>query len=126
MAADPPEKEQGHEQDQDETPEDEDAAQYSPAGERLRKLQSETEIYRLPPPHDGGSVVRPGDQYLWYAFEAELPIEQQTLLQAAADLLAISREDLSKSVKFLESQFRNLVKEHRKKERRERMDIDGI
>jgi hypothetical protein len=48
------------------------------------------------------------------------------LLQAAADLLAISREDLSKSVKFLESQFRNLVKEHRKKERRERMDIDGI
>lgn len=103
------------EQSQNENLESEDPARYSQAGERLQKLQSEIETHKSS--LDGRSVVRPGDQYLWYSFKAELPIEQQILLQAAADLLAIPRDDLSKAVRFLETCFRRLVKDRRKRER---------
>lgn len=113
--------------------------------ERLRELNSQIEIYpaqqqqsegeqedeedeggrNYSSPHRGEHVTRPGDQYLWHSIQTELPVEQQTLLQAGADLLAITRDDLARVVKALETQFRGLVKNQRRKEMRGgRMDVD--
>jgi len=121
--------------------------QHDPTDERLRELNSQIEIHPAQQqpegeqedeedegedeggenysPHRGELVTRPGDQYLWHSIQTELPVEQQTLLQAGADLLAITRDDLARVVKALETQFRVLVKNQRRKEiRGGRMDVD--
>jgi len=129
-------------------------AQHDLTDERLRELNSQFEIYPAqqqpeeeegeedeeqqqqgegdnysspqPQPQRGELVTRPGGQYLWHSIPTELPVEQQTLLQAGADLLAITRDDLARIIKVLETQFRDLVKNQRRKEMRERrrMDVD--
>ncbi|KAL7268566.1 hypothetical protein RUND412_008808 [Rhizina undulata] len=88
---------------------------------RLKSLHQNTEIRdAVPSEEENGNVVRPGDQYLLYSASHELPVQLQTLLQAAADLLAIPRDDLGMVVKHLEIKFREMVREDRKKERRQR------
>lgn len=95
----------------------------STVGGRLRDLHSQIELY--PASHKGEKIERPGDQYLCQSSKAELPIEHQTLLQAAADLLTITRDDLGKVVRHFENQFRDHLKDQRKKEMKEnRMDVD--
>ncbi|KAG0637729.1 hypothetical protein HOY80DRAFT_971467 [Tuber brumale] len=94
-----------------------------------QKQEEEEDNYSSPQPHRGELVTRPGDQYLWHSIPTELPVEQQTLLQAGADLLAITRDDLARIIKVLETQFRDLVKNQRSqrgKEMREgrKMDVD--
>ncbi|KAH8155266.1 uncharacterized protein LAJ45_00275 [Morchella importuna] len=83
----------------------------------LRKLNSQIELQ--PVAQQEEKTERPGDQYLCYSSTSELPLEHQTLLQAAADLLAITRDDLGKVVRYSEERFRNHLKEQRKKEMRE-------
>jgi len=146
-AAEGAEAHQVHDRPRRGAPTDE-PGQHDPTDERLRELNSQIEIhpaqqqqqqqegeqegeeedrgvgenYSL---HRGELVTRPGDQYLWHSIQTELPVEQQTLLQAGADLLAITRDDLARVVKALETQFRGLVKNQRRKEMREgRMDVD--
>ncbi|PWW73115.1 hypothetical protein C7212DRAFT_359489 [Tuber magnatum] len=95
-------------------------------GDDEEQQQLEGENYSSSQPHRGELATRPGDQYLWHSIQTELPVEQQTLLQAGADLLAITRDDLARIIKILETQFRDLVKnQKRRKETREgRMDVD--
>ncbi|RPA94487.1 hypothetical protein L873DRAFT_1700998 [Choiromyces venosus 120613-1] len=117
-----PEKEtEGGEEEEHEEEEDDDEDEQ----QTLRESE-EDENYSSRQPHRRGEfVTRPGDQYLWHSIQTELPVEQQTLLQAGADLLAISRDDLARVVKTLETQFRDLVKNQRRKETREGiMDVD--
>jgi hypothetical protein len=89
----------------------------------LRKLNSQIELQSVAQQEE--KMERPGDQYLCYSSTSVLPLEHQILLQAAADLLAITRDDLGKVVRYSEERFRNHLKEQRKKETREsRMEID--
>lgn len=92
-------------------------------GDRLRDLHSQIKLY--PTSHRGGKPERPGDQYLCQSPKTELPIEHQTLLQAAADLLTIPRDELGRVLRHFENKFRHYLKDQKKKETREnRMDID--
>lgn len=86
-------------------------------GDRLQQLNSQIEL--RPPTQQGGKIERPGDQYLCYSSTSDLPLEHQILLQAAADLLAITRDDLGKVVRYSEERFRSYLMEQRKKETRE-------
>lgn len=94
--------------------------EYSTIGDRLRDLHSQIELY--PTSYGNEKMERPGDQYLCQYLKVELPIEHQTLLQAAADLLTITRDDLEKVLRHSEIQFRDHIKNHWKKENR--MDVD--
>lgn len=97
--------------------------EYSTVGDRLRDLHSQIELH--PTSHGDQKMERPGDQYVCQYLKVELPIEHQTLLQAAADLLTITRDDLEKVLRHFEIQFRDHIKNHWKKEMREnRMDVD--
>lgn len=96
---------------------------HSTVGDRLRDLHSQIELY--PASHRGEKTERPGDQYLCQSPKTELPIEHQTLLQAAADLLTITRDDLEKVLRHFEVQFRDHMKDHLRKEmKKNRMDVD--
>lgn len=98
-------------------------AERSTIGDRLRDLHSQIELY--PASHKDEKTERPGDQYLRQSSKTELPVEHQTLLQAAADLLTITRDDLGRVVTHFENQFRDHLKDQRKREAREnRMDVD--
>lgn len=90
--------------------------EYSTTSDRLRDLHSQIELYPTSPGDE--KMERPGDQYLCQYLKAELPIEHQTLLQAAADLLTITRDDLEKVLRHFEIQFRDHIKSHWKKEMR--------
>jgi len=145
VAAEEAEAHQVHDRPRSGVPTNE-LGQHDATDERLRELNSQIEMYpaqqqqpegeqedeeaeeggrNYSSPHRGEHVTRPGDQYLWHSIQTELPVEQQTLLQAGADLLAITRDDLARVVKALETQFRGLVKNQRRKEMRGgRMDVD--
>lgn len=99
------------------------ALEHSTVSDRLRDLHSQIELY--PASHRSEKIERPGDQYLCHSPKIELPIEHQTLLQAAADLLTITRDDLGKVLRHFEIKFRDQLKDQRKKEMREnKMDFD--
>jgi RNA polymerase I-specific transcription initiation factor RRN7 len=96
----------------------------STAGDRLRELHSQIELY--PVSQKGEKIERPGDQYLCQSSKTELPIEHQTLLQAAADLLTITRNDLGRAVRHFENQFRDHMKDQKRREMKENMDVDRV
>lgn len=99
------------------------ASEYSTVSDRLRDLHSQIELYSSS--HRGKKTERPGDQYLRHSPKTELPIQYQTLLQAAADLLTITRDDLGKVLRHFEIQFKDQLKDQRKNEIREnKMDVD--
>lgn len=95
----------------------------STIGDRLCYLHSQIELY--PASKKDQKIERPGDQYLCHSSTTVLPIGHQTLLQAAADLLAITRDDLGKVVRNFENQFQNHLKEQKRRGMREsKMDVD--
>ena len=62
--------------------------------------------------------IRPGEKYLFQSTEDTLPKQLKTLMQAAADLLAIERKDLQLTIRNLEAMLRESVKSQRREERR--------
>lgn len=100
------------------------ASEYSTVSDRLRDLHSQIELYSAS--HVGEKTERPGDQYLRHSSKTELPIQHQTLLQAAADLLTTTRDDLGKVLRHFEIQLKDQLKDQRKNEIREnKMDVDS-
>lgn len=97
--------------------------EYSTVRDRLRDLHSQIELY--PASDKDKETERPGDQYLRHSPKSELPIQHQTLLQAAADLLTITRDDLGKVLRHFEIQLKDQLKDQRKNEIKEnKMDVD--
>jgi hypothetical protein len=84
---------------------------------RLATLNAETNNI-TPDPTEDESIQRPGEQYLWYSYDEELPHELKTLIQAAADLLAVERADLLKVLRGVETALKEQVKETRRNDRR--------
>jgi len=84
---------------------------------RLATLNAETNSIAADPT-ENESVQRPGEQYLWYSYDEELPHQLKTLIQAAADLLAIERGDLLKVLRGVETALKEQVKEMRRNDRR--------
>jgi hypothetical protein len=46
--------------------------------------------------NEDDELQRPGEQYLYYSWDEEMPHQLKTLMQAAADFLGIDREDMQK------------------------------
>ncbi|KAI5851020.1 hypothetical protein BZA05DRAFT_354028 [Tricharina praecox] len=67
----------------------------------------------------------PGEHYLWSSTDEEQPHALRTLTQAAADLLALEREDLQKVVTHVERRIREQVLQARRRRRREEAAATG-
>jgi len=94
--------------------------------ERLIALYSTTTP--IPPCHNpdpDNPVPGPGERYLWSTSDAEIPHELRTLTQAAADLLAIEREDLQKAARQMERRIMDQMLQEERKERREKPAPSG-
>ncbi|KAI5779245.1 hypothetical protein EDC01DRAFT_309706 [Geopyxis carbonaria] len=93
--------------------------------ERLEELNSKTKYCNPIDPEptslsEEGEIKRPGDKYLWYSLNEEMPNQLKILIQAGADLLAIERDDLIKVIRSIETGLREEAIMERRRKTRER------
>lgn len=89
--------------------------------ERISALCATSECQPSVSDEENQQVTRPGEKYLYYCKEDNMPHQLRTLLQAAADLLSIERKDLAIVVKEFETRLRQEVKEESARKRKARV-----
>lgn len=100
--------------------------------ERLAELNSETRYYTPigPNPSSQSSGVeiysRPGDKYLWYTLNEEIPNKLKILIQAGADLLAVEGDDLMKVIRSMETDLKEGATTERRRKAREKKNMGAL
>jgi len=92
---------------------------------RLHTLHAETAAIRAVRDKNE-ELCRPGEEYLLYSLDEEVPHQLRTLMQAAADLLAIDRQDLQKVVSNVEHILKEQVVEKRRNDRKRGKIVGAI
>ncbi|KAA8895369.1 hypothetical protein FN846DRAFT_969991 [Sphaerosporella brunnea] len=69
-------------------------------------------------------LLRPGEQYLYYSWDEEMPHQLKTLIQAASDFLGIECEEMQKVVHHIDRKLRQQIQEKRRNARKTGM-VDG-
>jgi hypothetical protein len=108
-------------------PQPDEAEEGNALAERLADLHAHT----VPVPavaeeneNENEELRRPGEQYLYYSWDEEMPHQLKTLMQAAADFLGIEREDMQKVVHHVDKKLREQIVEKRRNDRKAGI-VDG-
>jgi RNA polymerase I-specific transcription initiation factor RRN7 len=98
----------------------------SALADRLADLHSHTvPVPAVAEENEDDELQRPGEQYLYYSWDEEMPYQLKTLTQAAADFLGINREDMQKVVHHVDKKLREQIVEKRRNDRRAGIVDDG-